>query len=115
MTRSLWVKVLRFRWLYDRPVTTVAVFTVGLLTSLVAYALLPEGWRPASAVWLLPAAVVAYAVSKVDGRLYLSKRFKHAYIDRLGGEVDDAQFWFVAGFAAAAFLVVVAGLQRLLG
>ena len=115
MRRNPVVRLLRFRWRYDRRVTTAAVLAVGLISSVVARALLPASWRPASLAWLLPAALVAYAVMRVDAKVYWSKRFKHAVIDRLGGDVDDAQTWVVAGLAGAAFLVVVAGAQRLLG
>jgi hypothetical protein len=103
---------MRFRWRYERGVTTAAVLGVGLLSSLVARALLPASWRPASLAWLVPAALVSYAVMRVDAKVYWSKRFKHAVIDRLGGDVDDAQTWVVAGLAGAAFLVAVAVVQR---
>lgn len=110
--RGLW-RQLR-RWLYPRAVTTLAVLVVGLLGSLLAYALLPERWRP-SPVWLPLAAAVAYCVLRVDAYVGLAKRFKHSIMDALGGDVDDAQTWAVAALAGGATLVLIAVLQRAAG
>jgi glycosyltransferase involved in cell wall biosynthesis len=100
------------RWRYERPLTTAAVLVVGLLGSLLAYALLPDAWRPDSPAWALPAAAGAYVVLRLDAYKGWGKRFKHELMDRFGGDVDDAQTWVVAALAGGGVLVVVALVQR---
>lgn len=102
------------RWLYPRPLTTVAVLGMGLLSALVVHALLPAGWRPGLG-WVLLAVPVTYVVHRLGSHTGLSKRFKHSLLDELGGDVDDAQTWLIAGLTAGGVLLVVAGLERAVG
>lgn len=100
------------RWTWPRTTTTVAVLVLSLVSALVAWRLLPASVRPAPA-WTLAAGLSAYAVLRLDAYAQLGKRVKHAWVDRLGGDVDDAQTWALAVGAAAVVLVVVALLGRL--
>jgi hypothetical protein len=103
------------RWFYPRRVSTAAVATVALLCTLLAYAALPTWLRPASLLWALPVAAVGYAVLVAGAHKQWTKRFKHELLDRLGGDVDDATPWLLATVVAAASLVVIALIGRLLG
>lgn len=115
MRTSPWNRLRRVRWRYARPVTTVAVLVVAMLGALLAWALLPSSWRPGSLLWVLPAALVAYVVLRLDAYKGWGKAFKHRVMDSFGGDVDDAQTWAVAVLAGGAVLVLVALVQRVLG
>lgn len=95
------------RWLYPRPVTTLAVLTVGLLGTLLARAVLPSSWTPPGLLWLVPAALVAYVAMVLGAYTGWSKAFKHTVLDWFDGYVDDAQTWMLAALAGGGFLVVV--------
>ena len=101
----------RQRWAYQRRITTVAVLVVALLSSLLAFVLLPDAARPDGVAWVLPAAVLTYLVLRLDAHLGLSKRVKHAVIDPFGGDVDDAQTWFVAALVGGGVLLLIGLLQ----
>lgn len=103
-----WVSLLvhDVKWLYPRPVTTAAVYAACVLSALLAWALLPAAGRPA-AFWVLPAGVVGYGVHRVSSWRGWSKRFKHALVDPLGGDVDDAQTWLVATLVGLVVLTVL--------
>jgi hypothetical protein len=97
---------------YPRPATTGAVASVAVLTTLIARGLLPRSARP-GALWVAAASFFAYGVLRLDNHMHYSKRFKHAYIDRFGGDVDDAQTWILAGLSGGAALAVAQMLRRL--
>jgi hypothetical protein len=101
-------------WTYPRPVTTLAVLAVGLLSSLTVWALLPQAWRPSGLGWVLLAGCCAYVVLRIGAFTGWSKRFKHTVLDWFGGDVDDAQTWLLAGLAGAGVLVLVGLVQRAL-
>lgn len=114
MRRKLSTLLTGVGWTYPRPVTTLAVLFVGLLSSLLAWALLPAQWRPGYG-WVVLAALCAYVVLRVAAFTGWSKWFKHGVLDWFGGDVDDAQTWLLAGLTGAGVLVLVALAQRLLG
>lgn len=103
------------RWWYPRPLTTLAVAVVALVTALLARAALPDGWRPASPLWVLPAAAAGYVALVVGSHKGWTKRFKHGVLDPIGGNVDDATPWLLGTLTGAAFLVVVALVARATG
>ena len=113
MRRSLLARLAGVRWRYPRPVTTVAVLAVALLMALLAWAALPDRVRP-GLPWVLPVALGGYVVLRLDAYAGLGKRFKHELVDRLGGDVVDAQTWGVALAVAALLLALVAVTQRVL-
>ena len=112
MRRSLLARLAGVPWRYARPVTTAAVLVVSLLMALLAWTLLPDAARPALP-WVLPVALVGYVVLRLDAHKGTSKRFKHAWVDRLGGDVDDAQTWGLALLVGALLLGAVAAAQHL--
>lgn len=101
-------------WRYPRAATTFAVLAVSVLGTLLAWAVLPPTWRP-GAGWMLPAAAAAYAALRLDAYAQVGKRVKHAVLDPLGGDVDDAQTWLVAALAGGGLLVLVQVVRRVLG
>jgi hypothetical protein len=100
------------KWLYPRPVTTLAVLVVAVAATLLSRALLPDRWRPDGLAWVVPAALVAYASHRLLSFRGWAKGFKHTVLDWFGGDVDDAQTWLFAGLSGGAALVAVAALQR---
>jgi hypothetical protein len=98
---------------YPRPATTGAVATVAVLTTLIARGLLPRSARPPGVLWLAAASFFAYGVLRLDNHMHYSKRFKHTYIDRFGGDVDDAQTWILAGLSGGGALALGQVLRRL--
>lgn len=99
-------------WTYPRRVTTVAVLGAAVLSSLLAWTMLPPSWRPAGLQWVLLAGLCAYVVLRIGAYSGWSKRFKHTVLDRLGGDVDDAQTWLLGGLTGAVVLVLVGLAQR---
>jgi hypothetical protein len=99
---------------YPRPVTTGAVATVAVLTTLIARGLLPRSARPPGALWVVAASFFAYGILRLDNHMHYSKRFKHTYMDRFGGDVDDAQTWILAGLSGGAALAFGQVLRRLI-
>jgi hypothetical protein len=93
-------------WLYPRPVTTVAVQTVAVTTSLLACRALPPSWRPEGLVPLVLGSTGAYAAVRLGSHSGWSKRFKHGVLDWFGGDVDDAQTWMLAALASGGVLVL---------
>lgn len=100
------------RWWYPRRLTTAAVLVVAATGTVLAFAALPSGWRPASALWLLPATAVSYVALVVGSHKGWTKRFKHELLDPIGGNVDDATPWLLATVTGFSFLMVVAALGR---
>lgn len=115
MRRKLSTLLTGVGWTYPRPVTTLAVLVVCLLSSLTAWALLPQEWRPVGYGWVLLAGACAYVVLRIGAFTGWSKRFKHGVLDWFGGDVDDAQTWLLAGLTGAGVLLLVALAQRVLG
>jgi hypothetical protein len=76
-----------------------------VLTTLIARGLFPRSARP-GALWVAAASFFAYGVLRLDNHMQYSKRFKHAYIDRFGGDVDDAQTWILAGLSGGGALAI---------
>lgn len=100
------------RWWYPRRLTTAAVLVVSAIGAGLAFAALPESWRPASALWILPAALAAYVALVVGSHKGWTKRFKHELLDAVGGDVDDATPWLLATLTGFGFLIAVALLDR---
>jgi hypothetical protein len=48
----------------------------------------------------------AYIAVRLGAHTGWSKRFKHEVLDRVGGDVDDAQTWMLATFASGTVLVL---------
>ena len=86
----------RVQWVYERPVSTVAVYTVGVLGTLLARRLLPQPWVPTSRASVPVAGLSAYLVHRMGSHTGYTKRFKHTMLDPLGGDIDDAQTWMQA-------------------
>jgi hypothetical protein len=99
---------------YPRRVTTGAVATTAVLSTLVARALLPQSARPAGWLPILIASGGAYLALRVGSYSGLSKQFKHRYLDWFAGEVDDAQTWMVAALGGAGTLVALGQIRRAL-
>lgn len=98
-------------WSYPRPITTVAVQSVAVTTTLAARAMLPRSWRPSGALPIVVASAGAYVVLRVGSHTGRTKQFKHTVLDGLGGDVDDAQTWMLGVLAGGCVLVAA----RLLG
>jgi hypothetical protein len=107
-------KLSRVSWRYQRHSTTAAVATVAVISSLAARAMLPRT-PPAGAGSLLAATVGAYAVIRLGSASGLSKRFKHHWMDRFGGDVDDAQTWLLGTLGGIGTLVVLRAVRETVG
>ena len=103
------------RWLYPRATTTLAVQSVASITTLMAWSLLPHRLRPSDRLSLLAASAGSYAVLRLGAHTGWSKRFKHEALDRLGGDVDDAQTWLLGAIGGGASLVLIQFGRALLG
>ncbi|MEY2521481.1 MAG: hypothetical protein QOJ66_46 [Ilumatobacteraceae bacterium] len=99
-------------WSYPRPITTVAVQSVAVTTTLAARAMLPRSWRPSGALPIIVASAGAYVALRVGSHTGRSKQFKHAVLDGLGGDVDDAQTWILGALGGGGVLVALRLLRR---
>jgi hypothetical protein len=54
----------------------------------------------------------AYVAVRLGAHTGWSKRFKHEVLDRVGGDVDDAQTWMLATFASGTLLVLARLVRR---
>ncbi len=100
-------------WLYPRPLTTIAVQCVAVITTYIGRALLPLKFRP-SARWVLPASGGTYLILRWAKYRGYSKSFKHTVLDRFGGDVDDAQTWMLGTLGGGAALLLVQTMRRLI-
>jgi hypothetical protein len=100
------------RWLYPRPVTTLAVLTVAMLMTLLGRALLPETLRPPGPLPVVAATLMAYVALRLGAFTQWTKRFKHSVLDWFGGDVDDAQTWLLAALSGGTALVLIELLRR---
>lgn len=98
--------------LYPRRVTTGAVAATAVLCTLFARTLLPRSMRPSGRLPVVIASGGAYLALRTGSRSGLSKRFKHAYLDPLGGEIDDAQTWLVAALGGTGTLIALDRIRR---
>jgi hypothetical protein len=108
-------KLRNIHLLYPRRVTTGAVATVAVLSTLWVRALLPRAARPTGWPPVLVASIGAYLALRVGSYTGLSKHFKHTYLDWFSGDVDDAQTWMLAAVGGGSVLVVLGQLRRLIG
>ena len=97
---------------YPRRVTTGAVATVAVLSTLWVRALLPRAARPSGWLPVLVASIGAYVSLRLGDYTGVSKRFKHTYLDWFSGDVDDAQTWMLAAIGGGSVLVVLGQLRR---
>lgn len=95
----------RLSWTYPRPSTSVAVGGVAAVSVGLGRALLPPRWRPGTSLSLVAAVPGTYAVLRLADESGAAKRFKHTLLDRIGGNVDDAQTW-LGGVVSALVLLV---------
>jgi hypothetical protein len=97
----------RLTWTYPRPSTSLAVGGVAAVSVGLGRALLPPRWRPGTLVSLTAAVPGTYAVLRMADESGAAKRFKHTLLDRIGGNVDDAQTWLGGVVSALVLLVAV--------
>lgn len=96
----------RGRWYYRRPVTTAAVGAVAVMGTLLARAVLPPSAQPSGPGWVVVGSAGAYVTLRLGSVSGLSKKFKHTYLDWLGGDVDDAQTWMLSALGGGGTLVL---------
>lgn len=105
-------KLRTLSWRYERWSTTATVAAVSVLTGLAARALLPASTPSGGAGSLLAASAGAYVVLRLGAASGWSKRIKHDWLDRFGGDVDDAQTWLLGTFGGVVTLVILGGARR---
>lgn len=105
-------KLRTLSWRYERWSTTTTVAAVSVLSGLAARALLPQTAPPSGPGSVLAASVGAYVMLRLGSASGWSKRLKHEWLDRLGGDVDDAQTWLLGTLAGAATLVLLRAAGR---
>ena len=108
-------KLTKMPWHYGSPISTAAVAGVAVLGTVLARAVLPHSARPSGWHWVIVGSFGAYAGVRLGSYTGLSKRFKHEYLDRLGGEVDDAQTWMLAVLVGGGTLVASQAVRRAFG
>lgn len=102
------VKKLRhLSWRYQRWSTTVAVAAVSVLCGLAARAMLPRSTPPTGAGSVLVASAGGYLVLRLGAASGWSKRLKHEWLDRFGGDVDDAQTWLLGTLGGLGTLLLL--------
>jgi hypothetical protein len=100
-------KLPHLSWRYERWSTTATVATVAVLSGLAARALVPRTEPPAGPGSVLAASTGAYVVLRLGSASGWSKRLKHEWLDRFGGDVDDAQTWLLGTLAGVGTLVLL--------
>jgi hypothetical protein len=99
-------------WRYQRWSTTATVATVSVLSGLAARALMPRSTPPAGPFSVLAASAGAYVVLRLGSASGWSKRLKHEWLDRFGGDVDDAQTWLLGTLAGVGTLVLLRAARK---
>jgi hypothetical protein len=109
---DLW-KLPHLSWGYERRTTTATVAGVSVLCGLAARAMLPVDGPAPRVVPVLAAGAGAYVVLRAGHASGLSKRLKHEWLDRFGGDVDDAQTWLLGTLGGLATLVALREVRRI--
>lgn len=108
-------KLRQVSWGYPRGSTTATVAVVSLLTGVAARALLPRSFPHPGPGSVLVAGAGSYVVLRLGAASGVSKRIKHEWLDRFGGDVDDAQTWILGTLGGLGTLVALNQVGRLVG